>query len=65
MINEKSNLKFLLTFIKPKGDAFNERIAQKVYNARSQPIKNEHVELGQYIEVNRKILKVYAVFKKI
>ena len=32
--------------------------------SRNHPIKNEYVELGQYIEVNRKILKVYAVFSK-
>ena len=32
--------------------------------SRSKVIKNEYIELGKYIEVNKKILKVFAVFSK-
>ncbi len=33
-------------------------------NARSKPIKDECIDLGEYIKVNKKTLKVFAVFLK-
>ena len=32
--------------------------------SRSKLIRNEYIELGEYIEVNKKTLKVFAVFSK-
>ena len=32
--------------------------------SRSKLIRDEYIELGEYIEVNEKTLKVYAVFSK-
>ena len=31
---------------------------------RSKIIKDEYIQLGEYIEINKKILKVFAVFSK-
>ena len=32
--------------------------------SRSKLIRDEYIKLGEYIEVNKKILKVFAVFSK-
>ena len=33
-------------------------------SSRTKLIKHEYIELGEYIEVNKKTLKVFAVFSK-
>lgn len=33
-------------------------------NSRGKITKDEYIEVGEYIEINKKILKVFAVFSK-
>ncbi len=37
---------------------------RRCINSRSKLIRDEYIELGEYIEVNKKKLKVFAVFSK-